>query len=83
MYLIALMLSCSTGANNLIPYTSLRRIPFVPRGDCSSNTADLLMVDQLLICVLDLRPTPDPDSIIVLNEIAGNSSDAFEVVQQA
>ena len=83
LYLIALMLSCSTGANNLIPYTSLRRIPFVPRGGCSSNTADSPTVDRLLIGVLDLRPTPDPDSIIVLKGIAGNSSDAFEVVQQA
>jgi hypothetical protein len=34
--------------------------------------------------VLDLRPTPDPDSIIIVLEgIAGDSSDAFEVVQRA
>jgi hypothetical protein len=84
-YLIALMLLCSTGAkNDVIPYTSLRRIPFVPRGGCFNNRADSQTDDRLLIGVLDLRPTPDPDSIIIVLEgIAGDSSDAFEVVQRA
>ncbi|KAL3762163.1 hypothetical protein ACHAW5_003193 [Stephanodiscus triporus] len=70
---------CSAVANNVIPYTSLRRIPFVPSGGCLAP-ADY----RLLIGVLDLRPTLDQDSIIVLKGSSENSSDnAFEVVQQA
>lgn len=83
-YFTALMMLCSAVANNVIPYTSLRRIPFVPSGDSSAETGESPADHRLLIGVLDLRPTLDQDSIIVLKGSSENSSDnAFEVVQQA
>ena len=81
--LIALMIF---GASHAIPCTSVGRIL---RGGCSTYTDDSPKDRQPLIGILDLRPTPDPDSIVVLHEVSEVvkesfvSSDALEVVRIA
>jgi len=84
-------LTCSAGANNAIPHTTFRRIAFVPRGGSSDDAIDgkidsIISSDrQELIGVIDLRPKPDSDSIILLqsNKSEDGADSTFDIVQEA
>mmetsp|Transcript_15223 Transcript_15223/g.27637 ORF Transcript_15223/g.27637 Transcript_15223/m.27637 type:complete len:381 (+) Transcript_15223:77-1219(+) len=93
---IASFIICSTDATNAIPYTTTFRQSafFVPRGGGSADhdvidSSSIVASDrQPLIGVIDLRPDPEPDSILFLQDdiISGDDENGVgidTIVQQA
>lgn len=90
-----LVVLCSVGTHNaMLSYANANirrhRVAYFPRGGSSiDNRTDSPPIeddDRVLIGVLDLRPTPGPDSILVLKRIMhGQLADdvELEAVQQA
>ena len=89
-----LVVLCSVGTHNaMLSYTHANirrhRVAYFPRGGSSiDNRTDSPIEDddRVLIGVLDLRPTPGPDSILVLKRIMHGqlANDVeLEAVQQA
>ena len=96
MMITALVILCLVGTNNAMPSYACadrrhRIISYVPRGGSPiDNTTDSPIEeddDRVLIGVLDLRPTPGPDSsILVLKRIMHGkfaNDNELETVQQA
>jgi len=95
------LINCLAGSNNVIPYTThYQNVAFVLRGggegsyddsiygnvNVDGNNAPSSDNHRQFIGVIDLRPTPDPDSIILLNEnrCGDDSADVtYDVVQEA
>ena len=81
--------TCSVCANNhVISYTTLHRFAFIPRGGSSDETNIKYDVsEKQLIGVIDLRQSPDPDSIILLQKNISNKDDTavvtHNIVQEA
>lgn len=66
--------TCSVCASNHgISYTTLDRFAFIPRGGSSDDTNIKSDVsEKQLIGIIDLRQSPDPDSIILLQKNNSN-----------